>query len=220
MWEVFLYINPLCSYCLKVERSIIDFTRKNNIDTQYHFVTTFNMATITDYMLMKGYKPADLEKRNEVTENIYEAALLYKAAACQGNKKARNFLMNIQNEVNVLDKPFNEETFKLAVDKSGLDFKAIITEKNSEAVKRAVKKDQELTCEMRIEKAPTVVVFDDDNPQQPGLMINKFGSDTSENTINDNLTAMLERAIPQPDENIQSGYGHQSRIINIENFRR
>ncbi len=220
MWEVFLYINPLCSYCLKVERSIIDFTRKNNIDTQYHFVTTYNMATITDYMLMKGYKPSDLEKRNEVTENIYEAACLFKAAACQGNKKARNFLMNIQNEVNIEGKPFNESTIKVAVENSGLDFKAIITEKNSEAVTKAVKKDQELTCEMNIEKAPTVVIFDDDNPQQPGIMIDKFGGDTSEDIINENLTAMLEKAIPNPVSAGSVDFDCRSRIINIDNFRR
>lgn len=220
MWEVFLYINPLCSYCLKVERSIINFTRKNNIDTQYHFVTTYNMATITDYMLMKGYKPADLDKRNTVTENIYEAACLYKAAACQGNKKARNFLMNIQNEVNILNKPFNEETIKVAVENSGLDFKAIIAEKNSDAVKKAVKKDQELTCGMGIEKAPTVVVFDDDDPRQPGVMINKFGSNTSEEIINENLSAMLEKTMPKQTNKYDDHFDRESRIINIDNFRR
>ncbi|AKP68182.1 DsbA family protein [Companilactobacillus ginsenosidimutans] len=215
MWEVFLYINPLCSYCLKVERSIIDFTRKNNIDTQYHFVTTYNMATITDYMLMKGFNPNNIEKRNEVTENIYEAACLYKAAACQGNKKARSFLMNIQNEVNIEEKPFCEDTIKTAVENSGLDFKAIITEKNSEGVKRAVKKDQELTCEMNIEKAPTVVIFDDDDPRKPGLMINKFGGDTSEDIISENLTEMLEKTMPHKAAN-----GSENRIIRMDNFRR
>ncbi|WP_125771376.1 DsbA family protein [Companilactobacillus furfuricola] len=219
MWEVFLYINPLCSYCLKVERSIIDFTRKNNIDTQYHFVTTFNMATITDYMLMKGYKPADLQKRNEVTENIYEAALLYKAAACQGNKKARSFLMNLQNQVNVLGNPFNEDTIKVAVENSGLNFKAIMKEKDSDTVKKAVKKDQELTCQMNIEKAPTVIVFDDDDPSKPGVMINKFGSVTSEDIINENLSAMLEKTMPTAKES-DIEFNQQSRIIYFENFRR
>lgn len=219
MWEVFLYINPLCSYCLKVERSIIDFTRKNNIDTQYHFVTTYNMATITDYMLMKGYKPSDLEKRNEVTENIYEAACLYKAAACQGNKKARNLLMNLQDQVNVQGKPFNEATVKIAAENSGLNFKAIVKEKGSEAVKKAVKKDQELTCEMGIKKAPTVVVFDDNHPRQPGVMLTKFGSNSSEEIINENLTAMLERAMPQQiHDNAQ--HHHENRVINLSNFRR
>lgn len=220
MWEVFLYINPLCSYCLKVERSIIDFTRKNNIDTQYHFVTTYNMATITDYMMMKGFKPSDLEKRNEVTENIYEAACLYKAAACQGNKKARSFLMNIQNEVNIQGNPFDEETIKVAVENSGLDFKAIITEKNSDGVKKAVKKDQELACQMQIEKAPTVVVFDDDNPLKPGVMINKFGSETSEDVINENLTAMLEKTMPHQITGGESEFNQEHRVINIDNFRR
>lgn len=219
MWEVFLYINPLCSYCLKVERSIIDFTSKNNIDTQYHFVTTYNMATITDYMLMKGYKPSDLEKRNEVTENIYEAACLYKAAACQGNKKARNLLMNLQDQVNVQGKPFNEATVKIAAENSGLNFKAIVKEKGSEAVKKAVKKDQELTCEMDIKKAPTVVVFDDNRPRQPGVMLTKFGSNSSEEIINENLTAMLERAMPQQiHDNAQ--HHHENRVINLSNFRR
>lgn len=220
MWEVFLYINPLCSYCLKVERSIINFTRKNDIDTQFHFVTTFNMATINDYMLMKGYKPGDLEKRNEVTENIFEAACLYKAAACQGNKKARNFLMNIQNEVNVKGNPFDEKTIKRAVENSGLDYKAIVAEKDSEAVMKAVKKDQELTCQMNVKKAPTVVVFDDDAPDQPGLMINSFGDSMDEESINQNLSALLEKSMPQQFDSEQGDYHRQCDIIYIENFRR
>src|SRR5699024_10614455 len=112
MWEVFLYINPLCSYCLKVEQAIIDFTRKHDIETQYHFVTTNNMETINEYMQLKGYQLCDLQNRSKVSTDIYEAASLYKAASCQGNKKARNFLMNLQEQINVLDNPFNAESVK------------------------------------------------------------------------------------------------------------
>ncbi|MQS45626.1 DsbA family protein [Companilactobacillus mishanensis] len=220
MWEVFLYINPLCSFCLKVEQSIIDFTRKNNIDTQYHFVTTSNMETIKDYMILKGMKPCDLEGRIGVTQDVYDASLLYKAAACQGNKKARNLLMNLQQEVNTNQRPYNDETIKLAVEKSGLDYKAIMTEKSGDAVKEAVKKDQELACKMHVEKAPTVIVFDDEDPTKPGVMINQFGSETSEEIINENLIAMLEKTMPHQISEPKSKYYTNDSIINIERYRR
>ncbi|WP_057764962.1 DsbA family protein [Companilactobacillus tucceti] len=217
MWEVFLYINPLCSYCLKVEQAIIDFTRKHDIETQYHFVTTNNMETINEYMQLKGYQLCDLQNRSKVSTDIYEAASLYKAASCQGNKKARNFLMNLQEQINVLDNPFNAESVKVAINDSGLDYEAIMEDKQSECVEQGIQRDQQLAIEMNITKAPTVVVFDLNNEDRPGVMIDDFGSKTSEEVINSNLTAMLEAAIPEVAEQPTI---NSSTVISLDKFRR
>jgi Predicted dithiol-disulfide isomerase involved in polyketide biosynthesis len=216
MWEVFLYINPLCSYCFKVEQAIIDFTRKHDIDTQYHFVTTYNMETINSYMNIKGYKLNDLEKRTEVSKEVYDASCLYKAASCQGNKKARNFLMSLQEQINTLGNPFDETSIKSAINSSGLDYDAIMEDKDSECVEQGIKHDQQLAKEMNIIKAPTAVIFDCDNEQRPGVMINDFGSTDSSELICENLAAMLETAMPETAPQPI----HSSTVINIAKFRR
>lgn len=215
MWEIFLYINPLCSYCLKVEQAMIDFTRKHDIDTQYHFVTNYNMATINDYMQLKGFKITDIEERANTSRDIVEAAKLYKAASCQGNKKARNFLMNLQEQINVLNNPFDDTTIKRAINNSGLDYKSIMTDKESQCVVQGLKRDQQLSMEMNIQKAPTAVVFDCDNEEKPGVMINDFGPASTQESISNNVNAMLERELPQTEK-----YNTCGTVISLDKFRR
>jgi len=215
MWEIFIYINPLCSYCLKVEQAIIDFNRKHDIDTQYHFVTNYNMATINGYMQLKGFKITDIEERTTASQEVLEAAKLYKAASCQGNKKARNFLMNLQEQVNVLNNPFDDTTIKRAINNSGLDYKAIMADKNSQCVVQGLQRDQQLSMEMKIQKAPTAVVFDLDNDAKPGVMITEFGDSDSQESISENVIAMLERELPQTEKYINS-----NTVISLDKFRR
>lgn len=215
MWEIFLYINPLCSYCLKVEQAMIDFTRKHDIDTQYHFVTNYNMATINDYMQLKGFKITDIEGRTKTSQDIVEAAKLYKAASCQGNKKARNFLMNLQEQVNVLNNPFDDTTIKRTINNSGLDYKSIMADKDSECVVQGLKRDQQLSMEMHIQKAPAAVVFDCDDEAKPGVMIDNFGPSESQESISSNVNAMLERELPQADN-----YASPCTVISLDKFRR
>ncbi|MQS75868.1 DsbA family protein [Companilactobacillus halodurans] len=216
MWEVFLYINPLCSYCLRVEQAIIDFTRKHDIETQYHFVTNYNMATINGYMHLKGCKISDTKTRNKATHEVVEAAKLYKAASCQGNKKARNFLMDLQEQVNVLNNPFDDTTIRTAINNSGLDYKAIMADKDSQCVIQGLKRDQQLSMEMNIKKAPTAVVFDCENEEKTGIMINDFGEINSQEEISSNVNALLERELPQTDD----GYVDSSTVISLDKFRR
>ncbi|WP_334332328.1 DsbA family protein [Companilactobacillus sp. HBUAS59544] len=216
MWEVFLYINPLCSYCLRVEQSIIDFTRKHDIDTQYHFVTNYNMATINDYIQMKGFKLSDIEERNKASQEVVEAAKLYKAASCQGNKKARNFLMNLQEQVNILNNPFDDTTIRRAINNSGLDYKAIMTDKESQCVEQGLKRDQQLSMEMNVQKAPTAVIFDCENEDKPGVMINDFGNCTNTEEINRNINAMLERELPK---SVSNKYVTSGTVISLDKFR-
>jgi len=215
MWEVFLYINPLCTYCLKVEQAMIDFTRKHEIDTQYHFVTNYNMATINDYMQLKGFKITDINERTTASQEVVEAAKLYKAASCQGNKKARNFLMNLQEQVNVLNNPFDDTTIKRTINNSGLDYKAIMVDKESQCVVQGLKRDQQLSMEMNIQKAPTAVIFDCDDEAKPGVMINDFGISTSQESINAAVNSQLECELPQADECINS-----NTVISLDKFRR
>ena len=215
MWEIFLYINPLCSYCLKVEQAIIDFTRKHDIDTQYHFVTNYNMATLNDYMQLKGFKITNIEERTNASQEVVEAAKLYKAASCQGNKKARNFLMNLQEQINVLNNPFDDTTIKRAINNSGLDYKSIMTDKESQCVVQGLKRDQQLSMEMNIQKAPTAVVFDLENEEKPGVMINDFGDSLSQESISSNINAMLERELPHQEAFVKS-----NTVISLDKFRR
>ncbi|KRM16101.1 hypothetical protein FD31_GL000776 [Companilactobacillus nantensis DSM 16982] len=198
-----------------MEQAFIDFTRKHDIDTQYHFVTNYNMATINDYMHLKGFKISDIEERTTASQEVLEAAKLYKAASCQGNKKARNFLMNLQEQINVLNNPFDDTTIKRAINNSGLDYKSIMTDKESQCVVQGLKRDQQLSMEMKIQKAPTAVVFDLDNEERPGMMINDFGDSRSQESITNNINAMLERELPQTQS-----YANSCSVISLDKFRR
>ncbi|WP_129044639.1 DsbA family protein [Companilactobacillus metriopterae] len=218
MWEIFLYVNPLCSYCLNVEQSIIDFTRKNSISTQFHFITTYNMETINEYLEMKGCKLSDLDERTKCTKEIYDAALLYKSATFQGNKKARIFLMRMQDQINVQNLPFNEKTIMDAAIYAGLEYDTIMSYKDSESVEQGLKRDQQLIKDMNIRKAPSIVIFDNANPEEPGLVINDFGDDRDKQSIEDNLNDLLSRTLLEPSE--QPSLKQEAKVLNFNDFRK
>ncbi|KRK78381.1 hypothetical protein FC67_GL000950 [Companilactobacillus alimentarius DSM 20249] len=175
------------------------------------------MATINDYLQQKGYKISNIEERNNASKEVIEAAKLYKAASCQGNKKARNFLMNLQEQVNVLNNPFDNTTIRRAVNNSGLDYKAIMTDKDSQCVVQGLKRDQQLSMEMSVQKAPTAVIFDCEDEQKPGVMINDFGNAASQDDISKNINLMLERELPK---NETSRFVESGTVVSLDKFRR
>lgn len=205
MWEIFLFINPLGEYCFKTEKTIMDFVKKQNISAHFNFVTITNLSNINDIMARMNLNLYDLQLRNEFTELVYDAALTYKAAACQGKKKARALLMTLQYSFNELNLSYSEDLVKRVSEKINLDYDELITDKQCEMVINSVKSDQLLAQEMNVTKTPSTVIFDYNSEDNNGVLLESC----SEEELNDILMDLYQRNMTKAADIIDLRYFQQ-----------
>lgn len=172
MWEVFLFVNPLGSYCLKTEESILNFVENNNIQAHFNFIAITNIDNINDIMTRKNLDIHDIKSRNEITLASYDAAMSFKAASCQGQKRARKFMMGLQYAINKLELDYNADLVKKIAEESKIDISELLADKDCDLVKNSFEADQLLAQEMGVTKTPSTVIFDYDSEDQSGLLIN------------------------------------------------
>ena len=99
MIEIYLFVNPLGAICLSSEKRLLNFVQTSEQKIQFRLMPLVNMQTITDVMKRYNIPKHDIDARNKLFENTYAAALDAKALQLQGKKKARKFLMQMQEEV-------------------------------------------------------------------------------------------------------------------------
>mgnify|MGYP000854233680 CR=1 FL=1 len=92
IFELYLFVNPLGSYCYRCENELLKFVRNSEFKVHYQFVTFHNLQTVNQYMKNQKLDETDLDLRNEIYTRIYDAALSYKAALLQGKRPGRQFL--------------------------------------------------------------------------------------------------------------------------------
>lgn len=195
VWEVFLFVNPLGSYCLKTEQAILDFVEKHNIQAHFNFVAITNPTNVNDILENVYHETNNLQLRNQITLSAYDAALTYKAAACQGKKKARELLMMIQNAFNNLNREYNNDLLQEIITELKLDYNEIIADKNCDLVNSSFQADQLLAREMNVTKTPSTVIFNYDSDDSNGLLIDNCQS-------NDELNAVLLDLYQQTSSNL------------------
>lgn len=183
MWEVFLFVNPLGSYCLKTEEAILNFVEKHNIQAHFNFVAITNPSNVTDILENVYHDTNDLQLRNEVTLSAYDAALTYKAASCQGKKKARELLMKIQYAFNHLNREYDNNLLQEIAEDLKLDYKEIVADKKCDLVNASFKSDQLLAREMNVTKTPSTVIFNYDLEDSTGMLIDNCQSSEELNAV-------------------------------------
>lgn len=171
MWEVFLFVNPLESYCLKTEETIINFVEENNIQAHFNFITITNIDNVNDIMTRRNLDIHDLESRNEIALACYDASMSFKAATCQGQKKARKLIMGLQYAISKLELTYDTKLVEKIAEESKIDVAELFTDKACDLVKNSFEADQLLAQEMGVTRTPSTVIFDYDNEDQSGLLI-------------------------------------------------
>lgn len=87
MIEIYLFVNPLGGICLNIEKDILKLVETENKKIQFRFIPLVNMKTINHLIKLFDIPAHDIEQRNQLFEDIYSAALDYKAAQLQGKRK-------------------------------------------------------------------------------------------------------------------------------------
>lgn len=163
MWEIFIFVNPIGNRCLKTEKTIIQFTQQHKINAHFKFVALNNVYAVDDYILRNHLDIHSIALRNQITQNIHQATLYYTAATFQGNRKGRNFLMLLQDEINLKHYKFSTELVRFVARKVGLDWPTLVQDKNSQLISSQCQLDRNKAAQFEINATPAIVIYDYSN---------------------------------------------------------
>lgn len=160
MWEVFVFVNPIGQRCLKTEQLIIDFAKKHHINAHFKFVALNNFLSMDHYLKNNNYNLHDINLRNKLTNDVYQATLYYKAATFQGNKKGRQFLINLQHAINFQSQKFTIQLMQTIAQSVNLDWRTMVKDAKNELTLSQCIEDQKIASELGINETPTTVIYD------------------------------------------------------------
>ena len=170
MIEIYLFVNPLGNICLNVEKEILKFVKTQNKKIQFRFIPLVNMKTI-DRLMKTSSNANDIDERNNLFENIYSAALDYKAAQLQGKKKGRHLLLSLQKAVSVDNISYSPELSETFLVEASGDLDMFRSDRQSEFVKESFQTDQQIAREMGIITHPSAVVYNYASERDFGVLI-------------------------------------------------
>lgn len=179
MLEVYLFINPISETCYQTEKKIIKLLAQTQSKIQFRVLPLLTLNTVSFAMQHVGVS-SSIE--HQVVDTLYKASLDYEAALFQGQKRGRNFLLNIQECTLKNNFKYTDEMVKKVAFKSNLDWDLFKEDRQSDLVVKTFKKDQRIAAEMQITTYPEVVVTNIDlpdysfslNPQESFDILKKF----------------------------------------------
>ena len=170
IFELFLFVNPLGTYCYRCENELLKFVSNSEFKVHYHFLTFHNLQTVNQYMKNQKLPVTDLDLRNDIYMKIYDAALSYKAALLQGKRLGHQFLIELQQQIHQQKREYNDDLLEEILNKVEIDKKMFYEDKSSSAVKKAYDRDLQIAQEMNVTHTPSLVIFDNSN-QPYGLLL-------------------------------------------------
>ncbi|MBL1229779.1 DsbA family protein [Enterococcus sp. BWB1-3] len=159
MIEIYLFVNPLGSICLDIEREILTFAQAENRKIQLRLIPLVNMKTIDFLLKVHGIHPSDIKGRNQLFETTYSAALDFKAAQLQGKKKGRHILLNLQSMITESGVGYSPDLAETLIVDAGGDLEMFKNDRKSSFVKESFQIDQQIAREMGVTQHPSTVIY-------------------------------------------------------------
>ncbi|WP_282801299.1 DsbA family protein [Secundilactobacillus kimchicus] len=159
MLEVYLFINPLGSRCMKSERSILRLAGTILDNISYQFIPLLSPKIIDSHLRNSDELSNDLTTRNEQFEVHYKTILDYKAALFQGKKRGRQFLMGMQDAIVEEGREYSDDLALEIAERYSLDLEMFQEDRRSPLAQKAFKADQHLAAEMKVESPSTAVIY-------------------------------------------------------------
>lgn len=186
MLEVYLFVNPIGENCLAAESSVLKLATARHEKVHYQFLPLVNLNTVERVMDRQQLNSHDLNQRNHVFQTIYHAALDYKAALFQGKRKGQQFLMALQQALNLDHRAYSDDLITSLADQAKLDRTMFQEDRRAKLAQESFESDQRIACEMGIQDHPSAVIFNYDNPDKNyGILVEDCTSFQTLNTICD-----------------------------------
>ncbi|MGC6769916.1 DsbA family protein [Enterococcus sp. LJL51] len=174
MIEIYLFVNPLGSICLDIERDILSFAQAENKKIQLRLIPLVNMKTIDGLLSLYNIPSHDINRRNQLFEEIYSASLDFKAAQLQGKKKGRHILLNLQEIVGEAGSVYSPDLAEKLIVESGGDLEMFRSDRQSPFVKESFQIDQQIAREMGVSKHPSAVIYNYACDRDFGVLVEDY----------------------------------------------
>ncbi|BDZ31186.1 DsbA family protein [Lactiplantibacillus sp. WILCCON 0030] len=191
MLEVYLFVNPLATQCVRDEQNVLRLANDSDKQIQFQFVPLLNINVVQKALKNQGFKSSDWQAQNQQSQTLYRVILDYKAALFQGKKRGRNFLIAMQAAMLKAGQHYSEDLVKTVAAESHIDLDMFMEDRNSKLAKQAFHADQRLASEMNITEASSAVVFDCDQYDY-GVLLEHFNYATLFDLVNGHLDPFHE----------------------------
>lgn len=171
MIEIFLFVNPIGVACFKNEQAVIQTIKSTRQEVKYHVIPISSIETIRDDIRRRGLSLSDLDLHNRVATATYSALRDYHAVSLFGNKKARRFLLRLQNAINTKHRPYSTELVHEILAEMNINLKSFENNRSSRYCKQAMDADFDLATELNVKTTPTTIIFNYDSDDDSGILI-------------------------------------------------
>ena len=207
MFEIFLFVNPIGVYCYDTEVSVKKTVGELDISSSFHFIPITNSKVIRDDIIRRKTCGQTINDIPEYTMAAYQALRNYHAIKLKyGNKKARSYLVNLQQAVSKNFSVYSQNLPKSVAVDLGLNYKRIYDPKINKYIDDSIEQDKELARKFNIQTIPTTIFFNESGDDN-GLLV--------EGTIaHDKLLALLKNIYcnePQKEEQEKEQVGNSYR---------
>ena len=207
MFEIFLFVNPIGVYCYDTEVSVKKTVGELDISSSFHFIPITNSKVIRDDIIRRKTCGQTINDIPEYTMAAYQALRNYHAIKLKyGNKKARSYLVNLQQAVSKNFSVYSQNLPKSVAVDLGLNYKRICDPKINKYIDDSIEQDKELARKFNIQTIPTTIFFNESGDDN-GLLV--------EGTIaHDKLLALLKNSYcnePQKEEQEKEQVGNSYR---------
>ncbi|MDF7672329.1 DsbA family protein [Lactobacillus sp. ESL0701] len=162
MFEIFLFVNPIGIYCYDTELLIKQATNELNIDTCFNYIPITNTKVITADVIRRRKEGQKLTDVSKYTMASFQTLHIYHAIKFEyGNKKARAYLVELQQALNVNFNLYSENLQRKIAKKLNLDFNKINNPKANKYIDKSIKQDMELAEKMNVRNTPTTIIYNE-----------------------------------------------------------
>lgn len=145
MLDIYHFSNPFSPTCLKTEERLLYITPGLATRTRLRFIPLINPDTVTEYAT---HRAVLTDQPTSLADTIFHVVCDYKAAQIEGNKKARNFLVQIQQRVTNQNLPYSEALSVATAQQVGLNTDDFLHNRVTDDTLAAVIADQKLAQTM------------------------------------------------------------------------
>lgn len=158
IFEFFLFINPIDPASFRAEKEIQDFIHSSRADIHFRVIPHHNLLSVIRLLQSQGLNLPTAQKRKDIFHHLYQLSIAYKAALLNGQRKARQFLLEAQKALLFYHRPFSVDLLVSLADQVGLDTALFVKDCHCPSVRAAYEEDQVLASQMGITSVPSLVI--------------------------------------------------------------
>lgn len=159
MFELFFFVNPIGGTCHECEKIAFQTMQQYNKKYNYHLIPMASMPSIID-ALKNNKGNYDLNLFNQFSGDTFNAIKdFHSIKLLKGNKLAKQFVLNLQEMVNIQKCKYSEELVLQLINNFDLSAKTFKEMRQSEYVNMSIDEDLKLINTFNIKVTPTIIIY-------------------------------------------------------------